>query len=215
MMTQTMTAVTCARCSAANDARVFCMNCGLYLRDESGIVERVTFTRRFFGSYLLEGVLVLLTLLIGWVIWFAFQAPKARTPAKSLTGLYVIDLETGRAASAGQMWLREIVVKVIVISVVNVFVGIAGIVDAVWVFFDKNRQTLHDKILNQVVVYAPHGLPASMLSENANYAAPPPMSPAQPDDVATQLRELSRLHDERILTDEEYERKRSELAGKL
>src|SRR5437762_8073668 len=175
MTSQAMTAVMCARCDAANDARVFCVNCGLYLRDESGIVERVTFTRRFFASYLLEGLLAVLTVFIGWLIWFAFQAPKARTPAKSLTGLYVINLETGRAATTGEMWLREIVVKVIVISVVNVFVGIAGIVDGLWVFFDKNRQTLHDKILSQVVVYAPHGLPASMLSAgNAGYGALPP-----------------------------------------
>ena len=146
-----------------------------------------------------------------------WSPPKARTPAKSLTGLYVINLETGRAATTGEMWLREIVVKVIVISIVNVFVGIAGIVDAVWVCFDKNRQTLHDKILNQVVVYAPHGLPASMLSAgNAGYGALPPAGAGTaPTDVATQLRDLSRLHDERILTDEEYERKRSELAGKL
>src|SRR5438552_9022966 len=211
MTSQAMTAVMCARCDAANDARVFCVNCGLYLAGESGLVERVTFTRRFFGSYLLEGLLAMLTLFIGWLIWFVFQAPKARTPAKSLTGLYVINLETGRAATTGEMWLREIVVKVIVISVVNVFVGIAGIVDAVWVFFDKNRQTLHDKILNQVVVYAPHGLPASMQSGGSTgYSALPPSASRASEDVATQLRELSRLHDERILTDEEYERKRSE-----
>lgn len=213
MTTQAMTAVTCARCGAANDARVFCVNCGLYLRDESGIVERVTYTRRFFGSSLLEGLLFIVTLVIGWLIWFAFQAPKARTPAKSLTGLYVINLEMGRAATTGEMWLREVIVKLIVVSIVP----FGRLIDSIWVLFDKDRQALHDKILNQVVVYAPHGLPASMLSpQNAGYAALPPMASPQPTtDVAAQLRELSRLHDERILTDEEYERKRSDLAGKL
>src|SRR5205823_1857137 len=140
MTSQAMTAVMCARCNAANDARVFCVNCGLYLRDESGIVERVTFTRRFFGSYLLEGLLAVLTLFIGWLIWFAFQAPKARTPAKSLTGLYVINLETGRAATTGQMWLREIVVKGILFWIINSFTAwIGSLADALWVLFDKNR----------------------------------------------------------------------------
>ncbi len=215
MATQEMPAgPTCPRCGTANDPRVFCLNCGLFLRDESGMVERVTYNRRFFGSYLLEGVLAVLTLFIGWLIWFAFQAPKAQTPAKSLTNLYVVSLETGRAATTGEMWLREVIIKIIVVSLVP----FGWLIDGIWVFFDGNRQALHDKILNQVVVYAPQGLPAAMLSLQSAGAAPslpPPTSAGSAPDIASQLRELSRLHDEHILTDDEYEQKRSELAGKL
>ena len=212
MVTQAVVGTTCARCGTANHARVFCLNCKLFLRDQSGMVEQVTYNRRFFGAFLLEGVLFVLTLVIGWFIWFAFQAPKAQTPAKSLTNLYVISLETGRAVTTGEMWLREVVVKLLVVSIVP----FGRLIDSVWVLFDKNRQALHDKILNQVVVYAPQGLPAAMLSlQNAGYAQLPPSPASAPPDVASQLRELSRLHDEHILSDEEYERKRSELAGKL
>ncbi len=245
MNTQTMVqGIACPRCNVTNEpGRIFCANCGLFMADASLMVERATFTRRFFGSSVLEGVLVLFTLIIGWFIWLAFTAKSGQSPAKRLTNLYVINLETGRAISTGETWLREVVVKIIGLGIINAIIGVAGLIDAAFVLFDKNRQALHDKILKQVVVYAPRGLPESMLNQPGMYipqpayaqpmqtggmqqmqqpmqqqpgGAPSSMPSATPGmSVAEQLRELARLHEARLLTDEEYERKRSELAGQL
>ena len=218
-----MTAAACPRCNTARTESVFCIACGTFLLDPTASTFRVTFTRRFFGSSLLEGVLVLCTLIIGWFIWFAMKAKDAQTPAKSLTNLYVIDLQTGRAVGTGQMWVREIVVKFLALSAVNALVGVAGLVDGIWVFFDKDRQALHDKVLKQVVVYAPGGLPEQMRNIPGPYV--PPGNPLAglniggpqpaPASVSDSLRDLQRLHTEGILTDEEYEEKRRALAEKL
>jgi hypothetical protein len=167
---------------------------------------------------MLEGLLITLTLVIGWLIWLFFAAKKAQSPAKSLTGIYIINLETGRAVGAGEVWVRDVVLKIIVAGVV-VF---GHLVDGAWVLFDRDRQALHDKPLRSSVVYAPNGLPEAMQHLPAApvlYAAPPVFSQATPttaaSDVGEQLRELKRLHDENLLSDEEYEEKRAALASKL
>jgi uncharacterized RDD family membrane protein YckC len=197
------------------------------MRDETLTVERATYTRRFFGNAFLEGILVLLTLVVGWFIWMIFTSKTGQTPAKRLVNTYAINVETGRRIGRGESWLREVVIKWLAVGVADSFTGgLAGLLDAIWLFFDKDRQTLHDKVLKQVVVYAPHGLPESMeFVEGAPmmYQAPPIMpgqsagTPSRPpvQNVAEELRELNRLKDEKLITEEEYERKRSALAEKL
>ncbi len=212
----------CRRCSTPGQITRFCQNCGVFLADETGTVERVTYTRRFFGTRLLESVLFLLTLIIGWFIWFAFAASDAQSPAKKIVGVYVIDTKTGKAVTAGPMWLRDVVLKFIVIDGI---VPLGGLVNGLFVLFDKNRQALHDKAVSTVVVYAPNGLPEAMRSTGAGVVQPgmasgggAPSAPAASGELAgtaDRLRELARLRDEGILTAEEYERKRSELADKL
>jgi uncharacterized RDD family membrane protein YckC len=219
---------SCPRCSTPNaQGGLFCLRCNLYLRDESQSVERASYARRILGSYLLEQVLFWLLLIVGWFIWHAFAARRGRSPAKSLTSLYVIDIETGRAAGGGEMWIREFAIKGLGYFFIAYLLPMVFLADAFWMFFDRDRQTLHDKALKQVVVYAPRGLPESMLGQpNAprlhlvSYEAPwqakPP--PAQPTSVrsgAEELRELQRLKAEGLITDEEYERKRAALVERM
>jgi uncharacterized RDD family membrane protein YckC len=223
---------TCPRCNVPNQRQsFFCDNCRLYMLDSTNTVERVTYNRRIFGNYLLEGVLAVVTLIIGWFIWLIFTSKTGQTPAKRLLNVYVINLETGRRISQGETWLREVVIKLLVVNVVGLIIPFAGLIDGIWAFFDKNRQTLHDKILKQVVVYAPAGLPESMQHEaNAPilYQAPPivpvqtvvadPGAAKQPETVqglAQDLRELARLRDEGMITPEEYERQRAKLVSRM
>jgi hypothetical protein len=81
-------------------------------------------------------------------------------------------------------------------------------------------------VLKQVVVYAPNGLPDDMHHMELappRYQAPPitipgtTTTPAQPPvtDVASELRELQRLKDEKLITDEEFERKRAALVERM
>ena len=200
----------CQRCSAPGQMTLFCQNCGLFLPDETGTVERVTYTRRFFGDNVLESLLYLLTLIVGWYIWLAVTASSGQSPAKKMLNVYVIDTDTFKVVGGGRIWVREVLVKQLLINIVALATGIVALVDALWLFPDKNRQTLHDKLVSTVVVYAPRGLPESLGGPGSVLQQRPQVS-----DVAEQLRELAKLRDEGILTPEEYERKRSELAGRL
>jgi uncharacterized RDD family membrane protein YckC len=219
----------CSRCNVPNQlGSLFCNNCRLYLRDETQSVERATYTRRFFGSWLLDGILMIVTLVIGWFIWLIFTARTGQTPSKRLTNLYVINVASGRSIGTGDTWIREVIVKILVIGALSTVTGLAWLIDAVWLFFDKNRQTLHDKVLGQIVVYAPAGLPESVqyqANAPALYQAPPVIpdhftgtaqtAATKVTDVAEELRELARLRDEGIITPDEYETKRSRLVDRM
>jgi len=154
----------CPHCRAAGQEGVFCRACDKYMLDPTGAVEKVTFNRRFWGNMLLEALLVVVTLIVGWYIWLFFTAKTSQSPAKRLLNVYIVELKSGQAVSAGSVWIRDVVVKNILFNGIigNLTLGIGSIVDAVWVFFDKNRQTLHDKMSGTIVVYAPNGLPEAM-----------------------------------------------------
>ena len=224
----------CPRCNNPNvKGSLFCDFCRVYLRDDTQAVERATYTRRFFGDALLEALLFIVTLGIGWFIWLIFTSKTGQTPAKRLVNTYAINIETGRRIGQGDTWLREVVVKILLVGALDSFTGgLAGIIDAVWLFFDKDRQTLHDKVLKHVVVYAPHGLPdnleymdyapvkyaaPAMFPASSTQPAPPAPAPPSPgvQDIAAELREINRLKDEGLITEDEYERKRAHLAEKL
>ena len=157
----------CPHCRATGQEGVFCRNCSRYMPDPTGTVEKVTFNRRFWGTYILEGVLYFITLIIGWYIWLIFTAPKSQSPAKQLLNVYIVDLEKGQTVSTGSVWVRDVVVKQIVFGfIISSFTGgLGSLLDAIWVLFDKNRQSLHDKVVNTIVVYAPNGLPEGLSAE--------------------------------------------------
>jgi len=106
-----------------------------------------------FGGWLLDGLLVVVTLVIGWLIWSIIIWERGQSPAKSILGMRVMHLETGRPAGRGQMALRELVGKVLL-----GFVPLYTLVSAVLVLSDTRRQGLWDKIANTVVVDDPDNL---------------------------------------------------------
>ena len=116
-----------------------------------------TFTRRFWGDIMLEGLLMFVTLYIGWLIWLFFTAKTAQTPAKRLLNLYIVDVDTIQPVSAGQVWTREVLVKILFFQLVLGFLllGFANLVNIGWALFDQRKQALHDKIVNTGVVYSP------------------------------------------------------------
>ena len=206
------TSQPCPFCNAPGPHGRFCRPCGRFLLDPSGTVERVTFNRRLFGVSWLEGLLIVCTLGIGWFIWLAFTAQTSQTPAKRLLHVFIVDADSGRPVTTGRVWIRELLVKYLLFSLLNLVAGVASLIDNLWVFFDKDRQALHDKIAGTVVVYAPHGFSSAMLSA-ASVSGP--MRSGAVTEAATQLRELARLREEGILTDEEYEAKRSAIAQRM
>lgn len=65
--------------------------------------------RRLAGA-LLDVLLVIVTLIIGWVVWFAIVARNGQSPGKQLVGTYIIRAD-GTRAGGGFTWLRDIVVR--------------------------------------------------------------------------------------------------------
>lgn len=130
-----------------------------------------------FGGHMLDGLLMLVTLFVGWLIWSFVLYSQGQTPAKSLLKMRVAHRDTGAPLSWGQMFMREFVVKVVLLNAVSAFtLGIAGIVAPLFIFFGPLRQTLWDRALSTVVVdesvQAPvvaYGAPAAVASQPRSF----------------------------------------------
>jgi uncharacterized RDD family membrane protein YckC len=104
-----------------------------------------------FGAWLLDGLLIVVTLVIGWLVWSLVVWAKGQTPAKSLLGMRCIRTDTGRGATT--MALRELGGKVIL---GNLTFGITTIVSGIMILADGERhQAIWDKMVSTVVVDDP------------------------------------------------------------
>jgi uncharacterized RDD family membrane protein YckC len=111
-----------------------------------------------FGGYLLDGLLALVTLGIGWLIWCCFTFSKGQTPAKQIMNMRVIKQDTGLAATWGEMFLRNAVIPT-ALGIVGIFLfGIPTIVAACMIFGGTLRQTGWDRMMRTLVVNDPQGV---------------------------------------------------------
>lgn len=109
------------------------------------------------GGALLTTLLVIVTLVIGYVIWAFIAYGRGQNPAKQILNMYVIDERTSQPASWGTMFLRGWVIDGVL---GNVTFGLFNLVSAFWIFSGDSNQRLTDKMVNTLVVDAPAGLPA-------------------------------------------------------
>jgi uncharacterized RDD family membrane protein YckC len=103
-----------------------------------------------FGAWLLEAVLVVVTLVIGWLIWWVIAWGKGQTPAKQLLKMRVVRLDERRPLNTGEMAIRELVGKYLL-----GFIPLYTIVSGVILLVDDNGQALWDKIAGSTVVDDP------------------------------------------------------------
>ena len=81
-----------------------------------------------------------------------FTFRNGQTPGKQLVGIRIMR-DDGTPSDWGWTFLREFVVEGPLIGGLGGFLGgIPGVIDNLWAFWDKDRQTLHDKIMKTVVV---------------------------------------------------------------
>ena len=101
----------------------------------------------------MDFVLFIVTLIIEYIIWWLITLGRGQTPGKQLVGIRVMRTD-GSRSDWGWTFLREFVIKLLVFEALGdaLTSGIASLVDLLWAFWDKNRQTLHDKIMKTVVV---------------------------------------------------------------
>ena len=103
------------------------------------------------GALLLDFLLIMVTLGLGWLIWACVTFANGQTPAKALLGHVVADAETGVAFDWGRMFLREFVIRGLLFGLVNTITfGVFAFVDAFMVF-GTLRRTLHDQVAGSIV----------------------------------------------------------------
>ncbi len=103
---------------------------------------------RRLGAHLLDIVLFIFTLGIGWLVWQLIVAKDGQSPGKQLLGMRVVKLRTSTKATWGTMFLREVIVKPLIIVFLGWFFGIVYF----WLLWYKNRQELWDKMISTIVV---------------------------------------------------------------
>lgn len=176
-------------------------------------------------AWFVNSILVFLTLFIGWIIWWFIVAPKGQNPGKAVVGLRVIQTN-GDAVTTGGMFVRGLVGWVFGLIILG------SIVDNIWLFFDRDAQTLHDKAVGTVVVKA-HGsekigekgglgpLPAGMSAPPA-YAPPINLGGSTSTQLASgwettedKLRALDDLRAKDLVTEEEYQERRKAILGRF
>ena len=101
-----------------------------------------------FGAMLLEAVLVIVTLVIGWLVWSIVLWKQGQSPAKSILKMRVIKLDENRAANTGEMAMRELVGKWL-LSIIPFWYIINGVV---LLMDNENYQCLWDKIAGGTTV---------------------------------------------------------------
>jgi uncharacterized RDD family membrane protein YckC len=130
------------------------------------------------GSALLDGLLFVVTAVIGWLVWAFFVSKNGQSPAKSILGLRVVKQATGRAATRGQMFVRWLFKRLLAL------IAIAWVIAALWMLWDKNRQALWDKLAETIVVDDPTGVvlrafpqPGLPVPSSSAPIVPPPPPP--------------------------------------
>ena len=163
---------SCPNCAQSVDllrGGKFCRLCQQFLAAPKGITVARLGPR--VGAYLFDFVIfngLLLFLIIGFYFsiilftfffivglgvfgWWLFTLSRGQTPGKQLLGIRVMRTD-GTASDWGWTFIRELLVKEILFRGIAWLTVIGGLLDLLWAFWDKDRQTLHDKIVKTVVV---------------------------------------------------------------
>jgi len=109
---------------------------------------------RRIGAYFLSILLIIVTLVIGWVIWGLILWPRGQSPAFQVLGLRCWRPEESRPAGFWWMALRDVVGRI----VEGVLFGIGGLVPFIMFLSNKDHKSLSDIIGGTVVVHDPHNV---------------------------------------------------------
>jgi uncharacterized RDD family membrane protein YckC/ribosomal protein L32 len=145
-------AVLCANCGQAWTGSEACAYCGQVRGLPAGIA--LSSPGRRLGGYLLDGLLLVVTLVIGWIIWTLVVWAQGQTPGKQILGMRVVRLDTRTYAGWGRMFLRDFVGKLIVGAISSLLL-VTWVIACCWLLWDKDRQELWDKIAGTIVVNDP------------------------------------------------------------
>lgn len=101
------------------------------------------------GAWLLDSVIMFVTLGIGWLVWAAMLADGGQTPGKKLLNLRVRRLDNGVPASfANMLFMRGLLGGVAASIAYSISFGVLMLMP----LWDKRNQTVVDKVSGTVVV---------------------------------------------------------------
>lgn len=113
-----------------------------------------------FGAALLESALAIVTLGLGWFIWWLVLISKGLTPARQILGLKIVNAKTMQPVSNSQVFVRGFVVYFLAFSALASALSFV-LFGAGWLFtlvsallvFRASHQTLWDQITGTTVAY--------------------------------------------------------------
>ena len=107
-----------------------------------------------FLCYLLEVVLTIVTLFIGWLIWALVIVLKneGQTPAKKLMNQQVLIEETGQPAGAARMIFVRGLAGSIILGIAGQLFVIPALILLLMVFFDDQNRTFWERLSGTIVV---------------------------------------------------------------
>lgn len=104
------------------------------------------------GAVLLNGLLMVVTLFIGWLVWTMVLWGQGTNPGKKMLGLAVVKADTGRLCGWGDMCVRNFVFGTLVLGIAgSVTFCLVTLVDALMIFGER-RQRLIDRMAGTLVV---------------------------------------------------------------
>ena|SRR5258708_4726444 len=126
---------------------------GMYYDQLSGLLlpngtELASVGRRI-GSYFLAGVLAIVTLGIGYLIWGAISWSNGQTPTQQLLGMQTWRPQTRTNATWGEQFLREV-------SRLLYYIPFVGIVSFFMFVSSNERRSIHDQIGGTIVLHDPN-----------------------------------------------------------
>ena len=87
-----------------------------------------------------------------YVVWFLSALRRGQTPGKQIVGLRVIRTN-GEPSPWGYTFVREFIIQWLLVGIATVLtMGIFSLINYLWPLRDKNRQALHDKMAETLVV---------------------------------------------------------------
>jgi uncharacterized RDD family membrane protein YckC len=105
-----------------------------------------------FGSYLMEYLLLIVTLGIGWLVWSLVVWKNGTTPGHQVLKQVIVDEKTKQPLSWGRMALREVLFKGLVGAFLAIIsFGVFFVVDSLFVTRD-DRRTIHDRMSGSLVI---------------------------------------------------------------
>ena len=108
-------------------------------------------------------------------VWFLISLADGRTPGKQIAGIRTVRT-TGEPSGWGGTLVREVVLKWMVGTCFGLLtLGIYCVVDYLWPLWDRNRQALHDKMAETLVV---QGRPVARRAASSTDEPEPPEAEA-------------------------------------
>ena len=102
-----------------------------------------------FGAQLLNAVLMVVTLVIGWLVWAMITWSRdSANPGQKIIGLKVVKKDTGQPLTWGELFIRNFLLGYLVYGVTC---GVLVVVD-IFKSFGTERQRVLDNMAGTVVV---------------------------------------------------------------